>query len=245
MLNIAHGQVIAGGAFITYALTVWMGVPLYLSFFLSMGITFLLAMAVERVFLRRLIGEPIISVIMVTIGLMSILDGVIYLTPHLKAMVLEPVPEEPAARRTLEREFNAARLAMCELTGRQDLMLTEGSWVPAARMAEIRDGWMQWLDTEEGAAVRLEALAEIKEITVIDPRWQLRYVLVDVIRPSPASVALASYRVLRDLVQGLGEKAAADPWWKTFPLVPDAELDAMPLTKLRDRVKGWWSALKR
>jgi len=38
-------------------------------------------MSVERVFLRRLIGEPIISVIMVTIGLMSILDGLIYLTP--------------------------------------------------------------------------------------------------------------------------------------------------------------------
>jgi branched-chain amino acid transport system permease protein len=36
---------------------------------------------VERVFLRRLIGEPIISVIMVTIGLMSIIDGLVYLTP--------------------------------------------------------------------------------------------------------------------------------------------------------------------
>ena len=46
-----------------------------------MGITFFLAMSVERVFLRRLIGEPIISVIMVTIGLMSILDGIVYLTP--------------------------------------------------------------------------------------------------------------------------------------------------------------------
>jgi branched-chain amino acid transport system permease protein len=46
-----------------------------------MLITFFLAMSVERIFLRRLIGEPIISVIMVTIGLMSILDGIIYLTP--------------------------------------------------------------------------------------------------------------------------------------------------------------------
>ena len=81
VLNIAHGQIIAGGAFITYALTVWAGVPLYLSFMASMVITFFLAMSVERVFLRRLIGEPIISVIMVTIGLMSILDGIIYLTP--------------------------------------------------------------------------------------------------------------------------------------------------------------------
>lgn len=81
VLNIAHGQIIAAGAFITYALTVWVGVPIVISFLLSMIITFFLAMSVERVFLRRLIGEPIISVIMVTIGLMSIIDGLIYLTP--------------------------------------------------------------------------------------------------------------------------------------------------------------------
>jgi branched-chain amino acid transport system permease protein len=81
VLNIAHGQFIAAGAFITYALTVWAGVPILISFVLSMILTFLLAMSVERIFLRRLIGEPIISVIMVTIGLMSILDGLIYLTP--------------------------------------------------------------------------------------------------------------------------------------------------------------------
>ena len=81
VLNIAHGQIIAAGAFITYALTVWVGIHIAISFVLSMIITFFLAMSVERVFLRRLIGEPIISVIMVTIGLMSIIDGVIYMTP--------------------------------------------------------------------------------------------------------------------------------------------------------------------
>jgi branched-chain amino acid transport system permease protein len=80
-LNIAHGQIIASGAFITYALTVWLGIPIYISFIISLVLTFLLAMSVERIFLRRLIGEPIISVIMVTIGLMFILDGIIYLTP--------------------------------------------------------------------------------------------------------------------------------------------------------------------
>jgi len=81
VLNIAHGQIIAAGAFITYALTVWVGIHIAVSFILSMIITFFLAMSVERVFLRRLIGEPIISVIMVTIGLMSIIDGLIYMTP--------------------------------------------------------------------------------------------------------------------------------------------------------------------
>lgn len=81
VLNIAHGQIIAAGAFITYALTVWVGIPIFFSFLISMVVTFFLAMSVERIFLRRLIGEPIISVIMVTIGLMSIIDGIIYLTP--------------------------------------------------------------------------------------------------------------------------------------------------------------------
>ncbi len=81
VLNLAHGQIIASGAFITYALTVWVGIHIAVSFILSMIITFFLAMSVERVFLRRLIGEPIISVIMVTIGLMSIIDGIIYMTP--------------------------------------------------------------------------------------------------------------------------------------------------------------------
>jgi len=81
VLNVAHGQIIASGCFITYALTVWAGIPIYISFVMSMVITFFLAMSVERIFLRRLIGEPIISVIMVTIGLMSIIDGIVYLTP--------------------------------------------------------------------------------------------------------------------------------------------------------------------
>ncbi len=81
VLNIAHGQIIAAGAFITYAFTVWAGIPIIVSFILSLVVTFFLAMSVERVFLRRLIGEPIISVIMVTIGLMSIIDGLIFLTP--------------------------------------------------------------------------------------------------------------------------------------------------------------------
>lgn len=97
VLNIAHGQIIAAGAFTTYALTVWVGIPIYLSFLMSLVIIFFLAMSVERIFLRRLIGEPIISVIMVTIGLMSILDGLIYLTPFGSENFSFPefLPKEP------------------------------------------------------------------------------------------------------------------------------------------------------
>ena len=58
VLNIAHGQIIAAGAFITYALTVWAGIPIFFSLLISMAMTFFLAMSVERIFLRRLIGSP-------------------------------------------------------------------------------------------------------------------------------------------------------------------------------------------
>ncbi len=36
VLNLAHGQIIASGAFITYALTVWGGIHIAVSFILSM-----------------------------------------------------------------------------------------------------------------------------------------------------------------------------------------------------------------
>lgn len=112
VLNIAHGQIIAAGAFITYAFTVWVGIPIYISFFLSMIITFFLAMSVERIFLRRLIGEPIISVIMVTIGLMSILDGVIYLTPFGSENFSFPefLPNTPVS-------FGGVSISMTQLVG--------------------------------------------------------------------------------------------------------------------------------
>lgn len=171
--------------------------------------------------------------------------GILYLMPHLEAMKLDAIPEEPAVRRRLEGEFNAARLALGKLCDHQDVGLTEGDWVPAARMVEIRQGWKTWMNTRGGVAVRLDALAELAQVTDVDPRWQLRYILVDVIRATPPAVALASYRLLRDRVQALGAKAAADPWWKTFPILSDTEVTEAGLPRLRERVKAWWTALER
>ncbi|OGR11716.1 MAG: ABC transporter permease [Desulfobacterales bacterium RIFOXYA12_FULL_46_15] len=97
--NFAHGQIIASGAFIAFFLTVDKGVPIFFSFIISMIVTFFLAMSVERIFLRRLIGEPIISVIMVTIGLASIIDGLIYFTKFGTENYSFPafLPQEPVS----------------------------------------------------------------------------------------------------------------------------------------------------
>ena len=110
--NFAHGQIIAAGAFITYFLTVSLGVPIFFSFLASMAITFFLAMSVEKIFLRKLIGEPIISVIMVTIGLGSILDGLIYLTPFGSENFSFPafLPQEPLS-------FGGVSISWTQLVG--------------------------------------------------------------------------------------------------------------------------------
>lgn len=81
VINFANGQLIAIGAFLAYALAVWVGLPVLLAMLLAMLLTAGLGFLVERIFLRRLVGQPIISVIMVTIGLASVLDGLMYLTP--------------------------------------------------------------------------------------------------------------------------------------------------------------------
>ena len=81
VINFAHGQIIATGAFIAFALT-QMGLNFWLAGLIAMLATFALGMLIERVFLRKMVGEPIISVIMVTIGLSSVIEGLIHLTPY-------------------------------------------------------------------------------------------------------------------------------------------------------------------
>src|SRR5438046_6412467 len=56
-------------------LMVW-GTPLWLAVALALGGMIILGFALERVMLRRLIGRPVIAVVMATIGLASILRGV-------------------------------------------------------------------------------------------------------------------------------------------------------------------------
>lgn len=82
VVNFAQGQFIAVGAFLAYWAMVSLGAPFLLAAALALALTALLGFGVERVFLKRLVGQPIISVIMATIGLASLLDGLIHLTPY-------------------------------------------------------------------------------------------------------------------------------------------------------------------
>lgn len=77
ILNFAHGELLAFGAFIFLALVTWAKLPLPLAFIVTLVGCFALGFVVERVFLRPLIGEPLIFVIMLTVGLASMFKGLL------------------------------------------------------------------------------------------------------------------------------------------------------------------------
>ncbi len=75
VVNFAQGELLLVGAWVCWALLTkyqvpfWLGMPITLVFMFAFGI------AVQLVILRPMIGEPIISVIMVTIALSTILQA--------------------------------------------------------------------------------------------------------------------------------------------------------------------------
>lgn len=77
VINFAQGEFLLVGAYLTYALVGEMGLFWPLGVLVTMGIAVLLGIVVERFVLRPMIGEPIISVIMVTIGLSSVMKAVV------------------------------------------------------------------------------------------------------------------------------------------------------------------------
>ena len=79
VLNFAHGELLAIGAYIFLVLATEAQLPIYGAFILTMLACFSLGFIVEKLFLRPLIGEPLIFVIMLTVGLSAMFKGLILL----------------------------------------------------------------------------------------------------------------------------------------------------------------------
>jgi branched-chain amino acid transport system permease protein len=77
VLNFAHGALMAIGAFLFLVLSTWASLPIWLAFLLTLIGSFSLGFIVERFFLRPLIGEALIEVIMLTLGLFIMIKGLL------------------------------------------------------------------------------------------------------------------------------------------------------------------------
>ncbi len=79
ILNLATGEFMTLGAFVCLTAMTQLAAPFYLALLVTLAFAAVLGIVIERIILRPLIGEPIISVIMVTIGLASILRGLTHM----------------------------------------------------------------------------------------------------------------------------------------------------------------------
>jgi branched-chain amino acid transport system permease protein len=79
VVNFAQGELLLVGAYICLQLTVEYKLNFVISFFVTLLFMFIFGFLVEKIFLRKMIGEPIISIIMLTIGLSSVFKSLVQL----------------------------------------------------------------------------------------------------------------------------------------------------------------------
>lgn len=76
LANLAQGALAMAGGYVTVALTTLAGLPVWAAVAGAIALMFACGMLIERVMLRRMIGQPVIMIIMLTLGLEIFLRGV-------------------------------------------------------------------------------------------------------------------------------------------------------------------------
>ncbi len=72
--NLAQGTMVMSAAYVVWLGTVW-GLPVGLAILVGIAIMFAFGMLAERLLLRKMVGQPIIMIVMLTLGLEIFLRG--------------------------------------------------------------------------------------------------------------------------------------------------------------------------
>ena len=75
IFNFAQGQMLLVGTLVTWWLSVEIGLPLWLAALLALAASALLGLAIERFALRPMTGQPLLSIILMTLALSQVLQG--------------------------------------------------------------------------------------------------------------------------------------------------------------------------
>jgi branched-chain amino acid transport system permease protein len=95
-INFAQGEFVMFAGFIAAGAAEFAGAPFWVCALLSVGGMIALGFGLERVVLRPLIGQPIISVVMATIGLAAVLRGTAVLAFGAGTRAISmPIPDDP------------------------------------------------------------------------------------------------------------------------------------------------------
>ena len=74
--NIAQGHFVMIGGYLGYTFLVTFGLPIWASLILAIVVAILMGLLIERFALRPLVGQPVLAVVMMTIALSTVLEGV-------------------------------------------------------------------------------------------------------------------------------------------------------------------------
>ena len=75
IFNFAQGQLLLMGALVTWWLSVERGLPLWMAILLALFLSALLGLVIERLALRPMTGQPLLSIILMTLALSQVLQG--------------------------------------------------------------------------------------------------------------------------------------------------------------------------
>jgi branched-chain amino acid transport system permease protein len=79
VFNLAQGEFTIFGAYLFYALTIQFKLPIYVGILGAILCSAIIGLITERIFLRRLVGQPILSIIVLTLAIGGLLQGTMIL----------------------------------------------------------------------------------------------------------------------------------------------------------------------
>jgi branched-chain amino acid transport system permease protein len=79
VFNIAQGHIVLVGGYLGYTFLVPFGLPLWGAIGLAIAVGIIMGLVIERLVLRPLVGQPVLAVIMMTIALATVLEGLVTL----------------------------------------------------------------------------------------------------------------------------------------------------------------------
>jgi branched-chain amino acid transport system permease protein len=87
--NIASGQIVLLGAYLGYTFLIPLHLPVWLAIIAAIAVAVVMGLVIERLALRPLLGQPALAIVMMTIALAGVIDGLAimgwggeYLTYH-------------------------------------------------------------------------------------------------------------------------------------------------------------------
>ena len=74
--NIAQGQIVMLGAYIGYTFLMPLGLPVWAAILAAIAVAVVMGLVIERLTIRPLLGQPALAVVMMTIALAGVMDGI-------------------------------------------------------------------------------------------------------------------------------------------------------------------------